>query len=79
MKELKFVWKWCKFCKEYYIECPKCGNNCCNGTFGNKGKCNICPLAYQYQELGWKYKTHPTPTSKMLKEQSPSIFGEEHE
>ena len=54
---MKFRWRWCTLCHAYYIECPKCGNNCCNGTYGEYDgqQCDICELAYQYQDKGYKY------------------------
>lgn len=32
MKELKI--KWCSQCETFYVECPVCGNNLCNGGGG---------------------------------------------
>jgi hypothetical protein len=32
---MKFEIKWCKQCQAPYVECPKCGNNCCNGSSGS--------------------------------------------
>lgn len=50
----EFTVSWCKMCG-HHIVCPKCGNNCCNGGYGtvNDEPCDICSLAYQYQELMW--------------------------
>ena len=44
-------WRWCRLCKVYYIKCPVCGNNCCNGMAGakNNPNCN-CNSAYKYQK-----------------------------
>ncbi len=53
MKEFK--WKYCTTCQVDYIECPECGNNCCNGGYGedSQGKeCKVCKEAYEYQTLG---------------------------
>ena len=33
--------------------CPKCGNNTCNACYGEinaKDWCDVCPLAYQYND-----------------------------
>lgn len=74
-KVFKFTWDWCGLCEGMFVRCPKCGNNCCNGGFGrvtmtglptNKwGKgtkpCDVCNLAYMYQELADKTNTTPTP------------------
>jgi len=58
---MKFTLEWCETCKVFFVKCPKCGNNCCNGGYGPSlfddvpkkevGTCDICPLSYQYQEL----------------------------
>jgi len=40
--------KWCGLCKAYYVTCPKCGNNSCNGGYGilpNGEKCD-CSKSY---------------------------------
>lgn len=60
-KELCFVWGWCETCDAPYIKCPKCGNNCCNGGYGeiNGVVCDTCNLAYQYQQLAGKTNTEP--------------------
>lgn len=48
----EYVWKWCELCRTGYIECPKCGNNCCNGGYGEVDgeTCDKCESAYEYQE-----------------------------
>ncbi len=61
--EMQFKVEWCSLCEVYFVRCPKCGNNCCNGGYGKIGglvapdtwasdgkDCDICPLAYQYQD-----------------------------
>jgi hypothetical protein len=72
-KVFKFTWGYCETCDCMFVRCPKCGNNCCNAGFGrvtmtglptNKyGKgtkpCDVCNLAYMYQELA--DKTNSTP------------------
>lgn len=35
---MNFKWKYCKGCHTSYIECPKCGNNCCNAGTGYQDK-----------------------------------------
>lgn len=56
-----------------FVRCPKCGNNCCSGGFGevteeglpkaklgDKGvTCDVCNLCYQYQDLAYKAKLAP--------------------
>ena len=58
MDEFQFKIEHCEQCETYMVICPKCGNNCCNGGYGKvDGKtCDICTLAYQYQDLFWKYE-----------------------
>lgn len=29
-----YTWGWCETCRTAYVECPKCGNNCCNAGTG---------------------------------------------
>ncbi len=61
---MEFAWFWCETCGGPAIECPVCGNNCCNGSFGEQEDgtdCPYCVLAYQYQDLA--YKTHTAPNS----------------
>jgi len=44
--ELKL--KWCYTCLTWYVECPVCQNNTCNGGTGevNGRPCTICDLVY---------------------------------
>ena len=73
-KVFKFTWDYCELCDNMFVRCPKCGNNCCNGGFGKVTKnkelptnkwdstttdCNVCNLAYMYQELAYKMKCVP--------------------
>ena len=54
---MKFLWKYCDVCKCMTVICPMCGNNCCNGGYGENimgDECDICELAYQFQELAEK-------------------------
>jgi len=44
---MKFEVCWCETCTGIYVKCPKCGNNTCNGGYGEDGKCPICPSAYE--------------------------------
>jgi len=83
-KAFKFTWDYCGLCKTMFVRCPKCGNNCCSGGFGevtkkglplkkfsDSGKgvtCDVCSLAYQYQDLAWMTKTTPKPTKKQIKD-----------
>ena len=69
-EEMEFKIEWCSGCQCFYVRCPKCGNNSCNGGYGkmdmdgnplpwnDRGTesqpCDICPLAYQHQYLYWE-------------------------
>jgi hypothetical protein len=66
MAEMQFTWIFCKTCKTAAVICPKCGNNCCNAGYGKVDGviCDVCPLAYQYQDLA--YATGKVPTRKKL-------------
>lgn len=48
---MRFIWEWCNQCDVWFIRCPQCGNNCCNGGCGRfeSKDCDVCPLAYQFQ------------------------------
>jgi len=68
--EKDFEVKYCDMCQGYMVICPKCGNNCCNAGYGKMDEngnpvkwqlhedgmesCDVCHLAYQYQDLYWK-------------------------
>ena len=58
---MTFTWAWCRTCDRAAVICPKCGNNCCNGGSGQvDGElCDICNLAYQYQDLAVKGGREP--------------------
>jgi uncharacterized CHY-type Zn-finger protein len=43
-------WSYCSHCRRDMVICGKCGNNCCNGGYGNDGKCDACPSAYEEQD-----------------------------
>ncbi|MFA7218970.1 MAG: hypothetical protein WC119_00395 [Synergistaceae bacterium] len=47
----KFEICWCETCKSYYVKCPRCGNNCCNGGYGDNGHCDFCKYAYEFQDV----------------------------
>lgn len=67
---LEFTWGWCALCESAFVRCPKCGNNGCNGGWGQvDGKlCNVCRLADQYSELARKAGLEPTKESFPLEE-----------
>ncbi len=41
--------EWCELCGGFFVRCPKCGNNTCNGGYGQDkdgNECKFCPIAY---------------------------------
>lgn len=72
-----FKIQYCDMCQCYMVICPKCGNNCCNSGVGimdengnalpwqeEGNNCDVCKLAYQYQELYWKMEEYCTYDKK---------------
>lgn len=55
-------WVYCNHCKTKTVICGSCGNNCCNGGYGEvMGKepgtsmpCPECPSAYEMLFKGYK-------------------------
>lgn len=48
----RLEFRWCDLCEAWYIKCPKCGNNSCNGAYGTDEsgkKCQVCPKVYDLQ------------------------------
>ena len=43
---MEFEWVYCELCQVVTGTCPKCGSNCCNGTYGQDGECDVCPKVY---------------------------------
>lgn len=51
-KDIRILY--CDLCGGFYIECPRCGNNCCNAGAGREedGKqCIMCMKAYELQDV----------------------------
>jgi len=48
---IKHTWDYCGVCCDAFVRCGKCGNNCCNGGYGEiDGKpCDACSFAYEMQ------------------------------
>ena len=49
-------WRYCDLCDMNAVICRTCGNNCCNGGYGelpNGDVCPDCPSAYDLQDTGW--------------------------
>lgn len=42
-------WDYCHLCEHDVVICGKCGNNTCNGGYGeiNGEECDACPSAYE--------------------------------
>jgi hypothetical protein len=47
--------QFCGLCDGFYIECPRCGNNCCNAGAGKEEdgetQCTMCLKAYELQDI----------------------------
>ena len=45
----------CLLCEGFVMKCNACGNNCCNGGYGEIGgkECENCPKAYDEQTEFW--------------------------
>ena len=45
-------WDYCGQCHDTFVRCGKCGNNCCNGGYGDIDgvECDACESAYAKQE-----------------------------
>lgn len=53
--EQSHYWDWCGVCQGRVVICGKCGNNCCNGSYGTLPgglRCDACPSAYAMQDRG---------------------------
>lgn len=53
---MKHYWIYCSLCEDDVVVCGKCGNNCCNGGYGEIDgvACDACPSAYElYTETKW--------------------------
>jgi len=50
MEYSKIKIEYCGTCKSWFVRCPRCGNNSCNGGYGEDGKCPICPDIYELQK-----------------------------
>ena len=46
----EIVIRWCDLCESWYVACPRCGNNTCNGGIGEDGKCPLCPKVYELDD-----------------------------
>ena len=67
---MKFKWKYCELCEKMYVECPKCGNNTCNACYGTDimgNECDVCELAYQFEEIAYKAGLVPKIPKSLLK------------
>lgn len=57
--KVKHIVSYCDVCERKIIICGKCGNNCCNGGYGeiDGEKCTDCPSAYEEQDKLFKNRT----------------------
>lgn len=60
----KHHWIHCDLCDHEVVICGKCGNNTCNGGYGEvDGKeCDVCPSAYELYFKGVNNETIPNRT-----------------
>lgn len=51
-KKREHYWSYCEQCQVEMVKCGTCGNNCCNGGFGqiNGKECQDCVIAYAKQD-----------------------------
>lgn len=57
----KHHWEYCDHCEGWVVMCGTCGNNCCNGGYGEVMgpdpdiliTCPDCPSAYELQKQGF--------------------------
>ena len=60
MNDANHRWEYCDHCEHEVIICGTCGNNCCNGGYGEvmgpapgtTMVCPDCPSAYNLQSKG---------------------------
>lgn len=64
----EFHWEWCDICEKWTVICPKCGIGC-NREHGFQTQeiCDVCNLAYQYQDLAYKTNSQPDVSKETLK------------
>ncbi len=62
----KHYWLHCSLCDHEVVICGKCGNNTCNGGYGEvDGKeCDVCPSAYELYFRGINNETIPNRTTE---------------
>ena len=65
-------WVWCETCDCAALVCPTCGNNCCNGTYGQDGKCPDCEAVCKSQHQAYETGTIPAKAGLRV---LPNAFG----
>jgi hypothetical protein len=53
MIEINHQWDYCGLCECPFVRCRTCGNNCCNGSYGQMvdgETCDDCVSAYEMQD-----------------------------
>jgi len=63
MSNNNHYWAYCDYCETNMVVCGTCGNNCCNGGYGEVMgpeagttiTCPDCPEAYALQAKGKSY------------------------
>lgn len=70
-------WEFCDHCDSWMVICGTCGNNCCNGGYGEvmgidpytTMACPECPSAYALQACVYKPKTNVKEDSQYSKQE----------
>jgi len=71
-----FSVEWCNTCQQKFVRCPRCGNNSCNGTYGEDGECPVCPLAYDLMYASWDWERNQLIVRDDLKKELESLRSE---
>lgn len=60
-------WAFCDLCADEMVICGQCGNNCCNGCYGEiDGKpCDACPSAYDKQDREYSARMQTNQPEEM--------------
>ena len=68
-----YTWDWCGLCRDAFVRCPHCSNNCCNASYGKVRQdgslpqpgdegladCPVCKTAYDVQEFAYRLGKEP--------------------
>ncbi len=76
LKTEKNTLSYCTLCKRDVVLCGVCGNNTCNGGYGeiNGSRCKNCPSAYEEDKMMFTYPTMYM-SLKLLEHQKERLKG----